>query len=427
MKHTEKKPAPIMPRTQSSQLELEQHLQDLRVFVSVAEEKSVTRASEQLNKATSVVTRSILDLEHSLGETLFERKSWGMLLNTYGEAVLIRSRRIQDEIQLAADDILKLAPKSTRTSHAAIINVLFNGRKLALLVQLADLRNFSSVASSMAMTQAGVSMALSRIETVLGQSLFQRRMEGLVASDVAERIVTCARRAFAELRYLSSDLAAISGYATGSVVIGATHMGRTHYMPTAIAAAIAQHPGIRVTCVESPYAQLVRNLRSGDIDMVIGLLRPDGLPDGLIAEPLFTDRLSILARKGHPLAERDQLQLSELLGERWILPRINASAMQQVIDCFGKLGLQPPTPSVETGDLAILRQLLSTSDMLAVGSPNQLSCEIQCGLLIELPVALVGTQLQVGLVQREGAMLSPAALAVINALRAHTRGPQERS
>ncbi len=163
--------------------------------------------------------------------------------------------------------------------------------------------------------------------------------------------------------------------------------------------------------------QLIRSLRSGDIDVVIGLLRPDKLPDGLIAEPLFTDRLCILAKKGYPLAKRTKLQLSELLGERWILPRINASAMQQVIDCFDDLGLQPPTPSVETGYLAILRQLLSANDMLAVGSPNQLSCEIQCGLLIELPVALVGTQLRVGL-------LSPAALAVVNAIKTHARDGQ---
>jgi LysR family transcriptional regulator of gallate degradation len=117
------------------------------------------------------------------------------------------------------------------------------------------------------------------------------------------------------------------------------------------------------------------------------------------------------------LARRKQLQLRDLVHEKWIIPRPNALGRPLVDACFKALGLEPPTPSVETGDLAIVRQLLYASDMLAVTSPYQLEYEIQSKSLVELPVTLNGTSRDVGLIVREGAMLPPAALALLETIR----------
>jgi LysR family transcriptional regulator of gallate degradation len=415
---------PAMAQTYTSPLEVEQQLKNLRIFLSVADAKSITQAAEQLFKAPSAITRSIIELERFIGVSLFERKARGMLLNAYGEAVLVRVRRIDDEIRLAADEFLRSRAKTRASSPSAISNLLFNGRKLQLIIHLATYHNISSAAAHMKMTQTGASMALSRLEAALGQSLFQRRMQGMVATDAADRLVMCARRVFAELRHMGSDISAISGNLTGSIVIGTTPLGRTDVFPTAIATTISRYPGLRVTTVESSYEQLIGSLRSGDIDIVFGVLRPSHLCRGLITEPVFTDRLSVVVRAGHPLARRTQLQMSELLTEKWILPRPNALGRPLVEAAFQKQGLQPPVPSVETGDLAVLRQLLNASDMLAVTSPHQLMLEIRSGLLTELPVT-IGETREVGVIVRDGAMLSPAALAVLDAVRCQVRERRE--
>jgi LysR family transcriptional regulator of gallate degradation len=397
--------------------DLEQHLHNLRIFVSVADAKSITRASEHLFKASSAITRSIIEFERAVGVPLFERQPRGMLINAYGEAVLTRARRIDEEIQQGADDFLRLTERQSRPSRSAIINMLYSGRKLQLLIRLAELRNISTVAASMDLTQAGASMALSRIEGILGQSLFQRRMEGMVATEATERMVMRARRVLAELRLLESDLSGISGEVSGKVVLGATPGGRTHYFPTAIATVIGQHPGVRVAAVEGTYEQLVRSLRAGDIDLVFGVLRPTQLTTGLVSEPLFTDRMAVLTGADHPLAGQPDLTLPDLVAQQWILPPANALGRAQIDAYFGQWGLAPPIPSVETGDLATLRQLLSATRMIAITSPLQLMFEIQSGLLAELPVSLPGTERDIGLILREGAMLSPAALAVLEAVR----------
>ena len=395
---------------------LEQRLQHLRDFLAVAEAGSIAKASSRIFKAPSAVTRSIIELETSLGTSLFERKPRGMLPNAYGEAVRQRAERISDEIYQATEEFLRSQLKPSSSLRTTIINLLFNGRKLQLLIHLSDARNISLVATQLGMTQAGASMALSRMESGIGQPLFQRMMQGMVATDPAARLVMRAKRIFAELRYMASDISAISGNVGGTVSIGALPLGRTFVVPTAITNALSRYPGLHVMTIESPYEQLVGNLRSGEIDMLFGALRQDDAYQGLITRPLFNDRMGIVARAGHPLVSRNSLQLADLLDEKWILPKSNTPGRRLVDASFLELGLQPPTPSVETGDMAILRQLLNNSDMLTAISPPQFMFEIDSGMLAELPVTLGLATRQIGLTLREGAMLSPAALAVVDAI-----------
>lgn len=405
---------------------LENSLRYIRDFLSVAETGSIARSSEVIFKASSAIARAISELEHSLGVGLFERKPRGMLLNAYGEAVRNRARRITDEIAGAVEEITRFAKRQPTVERNAVSNLLLNGRGLMLLISVSELRNLSAAAAHVGLSQAGASMALSRMESALGQPLFQRMMQGMVVTDAGAMIVSRGKRIVAELRHMQSDVAAIAGTMQGRIAIGALPLGRTHVLPAAIAAALQRHPNIRVTTVESPYEALVAGLRDGDIDFIVGALRVGERNAGLITESLFEDRLGIIARAGHPLAGAPA-SLKDLLPQRWILPRPGAPGRRLIDQSFRELAIEPPIPSVETGDLAVLRGLLKNSDMLTAISPHQLHYEIISGDLVELPVALGKTVRRIGITSREGAMLSPAALAVIDEIRSASRRlPDER-
>ena len=391
-------------------------LDHLRAFMAVASQGSIARAAQQVFKAPSAVTRSVAELEHALGVALFERKPRGMLLNAYGQAVLARAQRIGEEAQAGADEFLRGLPASSGL-HNAVIGLVFNARKLELLIGLSEHRSLSAAAAHIGLSQAGASMALTRMEATLGQSLFQRMMQGMVPTDAAARLVVRAKRVFSELRHMQSDLAAISGSVAGVVTIGTLPLGRTYVVPTAIAHALGQHPGLRVVTFESHYEQLIASLRSGDIDVVFGALRSADSAPGLVTEALFSDRIGIVARSAHPLSRKKTLKLQDLLRQQWILPRPNAPGRRLVDAFFRDAGLAPPTPSVETGDLAMLRQLLKCSDMVTAISPHQLVFEIANGSLAELPAPMGTTTRQIGLTLRQGSALSPSALAVLAAMR----------
>jgi len=68
-------------------------LHQLKTFVAVARERSITRASEQLHLSQPAVSAQIKALEDELGLQLFERTSRGMSLTSEGERILAKSER----------------------------------------------------------------------------------------------------------------------------------------------------------------------------------------------------------------------------------------------------------------------------------------------------------------------------------------------
>ncbi len=63
-------------------------LRHLRTFVTVAEQKTVSRASEVLHIAQPALSRQLSDLEHALGVRLFDRIRRRLVLTAEGEQLL---------------------------------------------------------------------------------------------------------------------------------------------------------------------------------------------------------------------------------------------------------------------------------------------------------------------------------------------------
>lgn len=75
------------------------HLDSLRVFVSVATHGSFAEAARRLRLSPSVVTRSVADLEQRLGLMLLHRTTRSVRLTDRGEIYLESSRRILADVE----------------------------------------------------------------------------------------------------------------------------------------------------------------------------------------------------------------------------------------------------------------------------------------------------------------------------------------
>ena len=69
-------------------------LTHLRDFLAVADRGGLRRAAKHLGLAQPAISRSIRELEHELGATLFERSTSGMVLTPIGEAFRRRTAAI---------------------------------------------------------------------------------------------------------------------------------------------------------------------------------------------------------------------------------------------------------------------------------------------------------------------------------------------
>ena len=128
------------------------------------------------------------------------------------------------------------------------------------------------------------------------------------------------------------------------------------------------------------------------------------------------DRISVIARAGHPLAGR-KAGFKDMRDATWVLSRRGAPSRELFDRFFSDARQGPPHPSVETGDLAVLRGLLLESDMLTAISAHQLRYEIQAGSLTVIDFPLDRTMRQIGISLRQGALPSPGARALMDKVR----------
>jgi DNA-binding transcriptional LysR family regulator len=74
-------------------------LRDLHIVLAVAESGSMTKASAKLAISHPVVSKTISDLEHTLGVRLFDRNPQGVELTAYGRALLKCGVNVFDEMR----------------------------------------------------------------------------------------------------------------------------------------------------------------------------------------------------------------------------------------------------------------------------------------------------------------------------------------
>jgi LysR family transcriptional regulator, regulator of abg operon len=80
-------------------------LHHLRNVVAVVERGSLRAGAKHLGLAQPAVSRSIKELEHELGLTLFERNKFGMTLTHAGEVFVRRARAIQAEFARTLEEM----------------------------------------------------------------------------------------------------------------------------------------------------------------------------------------------------------------------------------------------------------------------------------------------------------------------------------
>jgi len=97
--------------------------EQLRYFVTVAEEGQITRAAAKLHVAQPALSQAITQLEAELGIKLFDRQSRGVALTTAGERFYEQARRAVDAIADASRTAQSLARAEMGTIALGFVGV----------------------------------------------------------------------------------------------------------------------------------------------------------------------------------------------------------------------------------------------------------------------------------------------------------------
>jgi DNA-binding transcriptional LysR family regulator len=92
---------------------------DIHVLIAVVQAGSMGKAAVLLNTTQSAISRSIADLENTMGVRLLDRSPQGVEATKYGTALLKRSIAVFDELKQSVRDIEFLTDQTTGEINVA--------------------------------------------------------------------------------------------------------------------------------------------------------------------------------------------------------------------------------------------------------------------------------------------------------------------
>jgi LysR family transcriptional regulator, regulator for genes of the gallate degradation pathway len=392
-------------------------LRHLKSALYVAECKNVTHAANKLNRSQTAVTKSISELEATLGIQLFDRASTGMMPTVYGDVLAHRVRLAVDEFAKAGLAYQEFKPEGRNYQSIPVFSLDISYKRLAAFVALYEKRDVTSAAQALGITKTAVYNSVRQMEEYLELSLFEREPRGVAPTGLATVLVRHIKLAFSQIRHALEDIANLDGVTRGSVLIGTLPYTRTYLTPVAINRLLESYPQLDVATREGPYNELESSLRSGDVDFIVGAIRSVEDRADIVTEQLFEDRLSVIARKKHPLASEAKINFKEMQNVQWVLPARETPTRQLFDEMLSRYEMHVPEHAVETSSLSMVRGLLMDSNRVALLSEHQIYYDKLAGLLDVLPVDLEDTYRPIGVTMRAHTRPSPAAELFLTQLR----------
>ncbi len=398
------------------------NIRHLIAFREVAATRRITLAAEVVHLSRPAITQAIAKLERENGAPMFERRPDGMHLTEIGAIFARRVERVIEHLKAGAQLALKRAPRAQAPAGRRDFHKLATPVQLQALVAVSRAGSFSQAARELGATQPAVHRAARELENLAGAAFFAPAPRGVALTPSAEAFARSVRLAAAELRQSRYEIGAALGRDATRITIGSLPLSRASILPAAIDTLLAASgPGLQIRCVDGLYGALLRDLRFGDIDFLIGALRDPPPADDVEQEPLFEDRLAVVARVGHPLAAKSGLSLRDTLAYPWIAPPKDTPTGAYLFENLHIQEMAETPVRIVSSSLVLVRGLMLRRDYVTIMSENQFELERAQGVLAPLPIALPGAERPIGLTTRAGWRPTPTQSRLLDLIRGYCR------
>lgn len=287
-------------------------------------------------------------------------------------------------------------------------------RHVRTFLAIAAEGNLSAVARAQGLTQPALSRTLAELETLLGKPLFQRQGRRLVLTEAG---IAFRRHAAEALHLLEAAAAAVHPAAgQAGVRLGVLPTAARRLFPALALEFRAARPETMLTMMTGAHEYLLRLLREGRIDLMIGRMPAAADIAGLSFTHLYDEEVVIALRAGHPMAGSDPVQLLARLPV--ILPPEGAIIRRAVDDWIALQGLGKLRPAYETVAPEIGRGLVLSSDAVWLISGGVICPEVARGEMIAQPLGAGFLSGPVGITRRDDAKASIAADLILRLARA---------
>jgi DNA-binding transcriptional LysR family regulator len=285
--------------------------------------------------------------------------------------------------------------------------------QLEVLIAVAQEKSFSRAADSLHRTQPAVSQAIRRLETEIGEPLFDRSSKdgtltaaGRVLFDLAQQMMNMRQHAHTTIRELKD-------VHRGKLTISANEY-TVMYLLSILPVFRERHPHIKIEVKRSLASRIPSEILGRDAEIGVVSFKPNDKAIAVI--PVVTDELALIVRPDRPFARKEVVSVRELGAESFIAHNVPSPYRERVIRTFEKYKT-PLNISMELPTLESIKRFVEQGMGVALVPRLAAQTEIARGQLVALTVKEMRLERRLNLVYRKGATLSHAARAFLEVAR----------
>ncbi|MER6844649.1 LysR family transcriptional regulator [Streptomyces platensis] len=187
---------------------------------------------------------------------------------------------------------------------------MLNSPALEYFLEVVRTGSVNEASRRLLVAGSAISRQIGKLEQEIGVPLFERRPRGMVPSEAGALLAAYARRAALETDQVLADIRGRGRL--GTIVRVASSQGiAQEFLPHAMASFRKDHPGTTFQLPVVPPSEATQMVQDGTADLAMTFsLAP--IPDVRV---IHAQRAPIqaLVRSDHPLADRNEIQLHDLL------------------------------------------------------------------------------------------------------------------
>ncbi|RLD01826.1 MAG: hypothetical protein DRI46_02670 [Chloroflexi bacterium] len=206
---------------------------------------------------------------------------------------------------------------------------MLDAHQLNIFLVAAETLNFTQAAERLHMSQPSVSQHIRALEKHFGEELFIRQGRSLILSDAGRVLIPLAQQFVTQSTRINEAMSSLKGYIKGRINIGCNAISGRYILPSYFAQFHYLYPEVSISCQTDTCNSPLEELRSGDLHFLFTNQAKASEPCFEVVK-LLEEEIVLIAPPDHPWAKRKDIEVEELLTEKFILPAENSDTYFQV-------------------------------------------------------------------------------------------------
>lgn len=279
--------------------------------------------------------------------------------------------------------------------------------QLETFLAVAEEKSFSRAALRLHRTQPAVSQVIGKLETELGESLFERQTGSLtdageVLRDYAVKLVNLRDEAGSALKELRS-------LHRGRLLLAANEYTCLCLLPL-IHEYTRRHPQVKVEVQRSLASRIGDDVLANSVELGVLSFQPSD--PQLRSVVIFRDELVCVVSPTHALARAGAATIKELGRERFVAHNIASPQRQRVFQAFAQHRTKLPI-WVELPSLDAIKRFVAMGNGVALSPKLTVAAELRTGALVEVKARELNFERKLRIVYRKQTALSHTARAFL--------------